>query len=406
MQNIFTFTVSVISIVSHAACGMERGKERVDKEIDIAENIMRNYPAGGYITPTNFGRRPVEVETSLQIGCFQGINDERQEISFNGVLSLEWTDDFITECGKQAQSNQTGVSMRMPASEIWTPLVLQGSDYKNALKLVEMRSNTIVKLEWDEDSSSCQWNPTGNFLAQCDLDYRIFPFDFHICLYTFQMLSDIDQVVMVIANNSDPVKFKRGEQSKNADTWELLFVKTELHSEIDVTYNTVSYSTITFKFVAKRRAYYYVLTIIIPSVMVSCIQLFALYHPHCPEKPAFFIVTLLAFWVIQQVITDIIPETSKKCALLSHLGVQSVICVVNTIASIFCLRALHSDQVSITYRMASSGSQEQQSSNPIWKAKHLKRKRAEQIVNIVDNVLFVAGLSATLLSPVLFYLRK
>ena len=130
--------------------------------------------------------------------------------------------------------------------------------------------------------------------------------------------------------------FNGGEKLNNE-----LWTFRKLEEKIGETYynfNPVGfYSSFIFYFELSRKPSYFLITIVLPAVLLQVLQIAAVLLPFdCEERPAYSITVMLSLSVLLTSITQEIPKTSQTVLLVLNVSIQVVfgaICIVYSLIS-------------------------------------------------------------------------
>ena len=344
----------------------------IDK-ILLARDLIDNYPASGlqvipYHQPEEL---PIVVNCSLQIMSFEGIDDVSEQISFIGDFYFQWTDPFL----KSPQYDNFPSLFSVDFNKIWYPQIALADDPIDMFSIMAVGYKYPLIVE--TSTGRIQWFPSARFASKCQIDLSKFPFDSQTC--KFELVSwfhnSSDLVLKAWTAN---VSFASENSKTASNVWLLEKVSIQKSSYF------ANYSALAFIFHCRRKPTYYFFNILIPMGLLSFLQMGGLLYPHGPERPNFFLVLLLTFWVIQQVTSSIIPKTSNSCAIANLLSMQSVFAIVVTTQSIIGCKIYERKKLKKGTKVGSTFD---------WLL----------AVHISDIVLFVISLGINILPPIIIY---
>ena len=158
-----------------------------------------------------------------------------------------------------------------------------------------------------------RWEPGGVFRTMCEIDITYFPFDEQSCALVFGAWS-YHTTKMNLTNSSSEINMDSYE--KNGE-WQI--VSTAANRD-EFSYECCPderFSFVAFQLHIRRRYTFYVMNVILPS-MVTSILLLSIFY--CPpgQKVQIGVVVLLSFRIFLLNVTDSIPKTSDHIPLLGN----------------------------------------------------------------------------------------
>ncbi len=155
------------------------------------------------------------------------------------------------------------------------------------------------------------WMTPVILLTSCRIDARFFPFDTQHCELRFGSWSyDMDKLDLRVLEHGD----ERVEFVENG-VWELndMRVDRELRECCVVPFAEIEYMVL-----LNRRPMFHVLSVILPSVLLSLMNLMVFMLPtESGEKVSLGITNLLALVLFQQLIGDSLPPTTDFQPIIS-----------------------------------------------------------------------------------------
>ena len=156
------------------------------------------------------------------------------------------------------------------------------------------------------------WTETDKYDPLCDVDPQAFPFDIQTCsLRVTGWMTDSSYV------NYTTYGIVLDE-FHNSSEWDL--VKSQTYSFESDTEEYTS-SNVVFEFTFKRRSGYYILTVIVPFIVVSVLGLLTFpLPPESGEKVSLGMTCLLSFFVIQASVSEHLPTSSHSMPYIGRFG--------------------------------------------------------------------------------------
>ncbi|TRY98908.1 hypothetical protein DNTS_032003 [Danionella cerebrum] len=301
-----------------------------------AERIpLRSFPCGGQLNQQL--HRPRE-RVSLWLRWFlteihsvfiHHQDEKNQMMTTNVWVKQEWIDSRLRW---KPEDYENVTSMRIPAQFIWKPDIVL---YNNADGDFMVTHLTKAQLFHD---GRLTWSPPAIYKSSCSIDVSFFPFDQQNCTMKFGSWtydrSKIDLIRM--SETVDQMDYwESGEWALVSADASYNLKKYECCSE--------EYADITFSFIIRRLPLYYMINLIIPCLLISCLTVLVFYLPSdCGEKVTMCISVLLALTVFLLLITEIIPSTSLVIPLIGeYLLFIMIFVTLSIIITVFVLNVHH-----------------------------------------------------------------
>ena len=158
---------------------------------------------------------------------------------------------------------------------------------------------------------SIRWEPGGVFKTMCAIDITFFPFDTQECSLQFGAWS-YHTTKMNLTNSSATINLDSYE--KNGE-WEIAGSAVRRGEFFYECCPLERFSYMSFAIHMRRRYTFYVMNVILPS-MVTSILLLSIFYCPSGQKVQIGVVVLLSFRIFLLNVTDSIPKTSDHIPLL------------------------------------------------------------------------------------------
>ena len=169
---------------------------------------------------------------------------------------------------------------------------------------VEIRNNGLVT-----------WIPGGQWITECAVNMKLFPFDTQTCNVTF--INWVYKAALQYRMRN-PGKIRLDVYSPNRE-WDLVKATSNtsiLRIEFDGNL-TMTLSTAMFSLELRRSSGYYVLNLIVPSMTLSLISVLMFWlPPNSGERVSFGITILLSFSVTMLMMSDVTPKSGSDMPIL------------------------------------------------------------------------------------------
>ena len=162
-----------------------------------------------------------------------------------------------------------------------------------------------------KNTGRIHWEPGGIFKTICQIDITYFPFDDQYCSLMFGAWS-YHTNKMNLTNSSQEVNL---DSYKPNGEWEMLDTVASRDEFFYECCPDDRFSFTAFKIHMRRRYTFYVMNVILPSMVTSVLLLSIFYCPPS-QKVQIGVVVLLSFRIFLLNVTDSIPKTSDHIPLL------------------------------------------------------------------------------------------
>ncbi len=269
---------------------------------------------------------PTEVEVYLNVFNLIGIESSRETFTLNADITLVWHDPNLAWDSRRANFTQ----IYLPAEMVWRPdvgILNSARDVvnKNWVDMfpVKVRCNSNTNR-----TAIVTWRMSQLFIVRCELKMFYFPFDSQTC--------SLD--VGTLASTLKQIKMTGGRTYKSISVISLsnssifTLVGHEIHYPTSTFAGLIqATSAVSFALKMKRLPPYYVFNFIMPCMLLSLVGLMTMCLPcECGEKMTLLICVLVAFTVLQLIISDIVPHSST----IPLLGIYVNLSFILTAASL------------------------------------------------------------------------
>ena len=178
-------------------------------------------------------------------------------------------------------------------------------------------------------SGRVQLTSIGKDTTFCSMNLRYFPFDKHTCQIEFNEISRYGVNVTTgnyshyaregIVFQNDPLNANRQLLVENGE-WELVSLKLDTSPQIIVLGEAIiTYPMYIVIVELQRKPNFYVMILMIPSILVSLISVIGFLLPsESGEKVSLQLTTLLSYSLVFLVIVDIIPPVGGNFPLIGN----------------------------------------------------------------------------------------
>ncbi|XP_020364571.1 acetylcholine receptor subunit delta [Oncorhynchus kisutch] len=232
--------------------------------------------------------------------------------------------------------------LRLPPSMVWLPeIVLENNN--DAQFQVAYYCNVLINPE-----GYVYWLPPAIFRSSCAINVNYFPFDWQNCTLKFTSLTyNAKEITMQLKEELEDDKSYKVEWiiidpagfTENGE-WEIIHKPARRNTYKNIPIESNKHQDITFYLIIKRKPLFYIVNIIIPSVLISFMATLVYYLPaDSGEKMTLSISVLLAQSVFLLLISQRLPETSMAIPLI--VKYLMFIMVLVTVVVLHCVVVLN-----------------------------------------------------------------
>ncbi|XP_075260046.1 neuronal acetylcholine receptor subunit beta-3-like isoform X2 [Convolutriloba macropyga] len=315
MRSLLLITVIIFSHLGRISCQFNNSAQEMELFSEIQKKLTRFSPPADLFNKSVYPY--FDLYKILDIDEKNGLISVKAFVcGYYYVPSVRWN-----------VSEKDGASqMFFPRFSFWTPDIVPLDAVDT---LYESFYNQIVR---GDNGMVAAYSSLVTIRFSCIFDVALFPFDEQYCpIHIGQWASDVTQYRL----NLDPTFNMNGSlpllHFKQSDQWDLM---TPLNYRIEtLTEGARSYDQIVINIAIRRQSLFYVVVFVIPTVVLYILSSFVFLLPaQSGEKLTLAITTLLSEIVTLDIISNILPASSKHFPVL---GYYILIVVVQMSWSIF-----------------------------------------------------------------------
>ncbi|XP_033628138.1 neuronal acetylcholine receptor subunit alpha-3-like [Asterias rubens] len=293
----------VVLVVTWTGCGLLTGCEGSDTAQKLYETLMETY--NPLIRPVENTSEVLDVRIGLTLSQLVDVDEQNQIMITSIWLKQKWN-DYKLSWNPDDYDGQT--RMYLPVDQIWKPdIALYNTAEGNYA--VDVVNSATVKYD-----GTVLWNPPVIFRSSCSIDISFFPFDEQRCKMKFGTWTYDGSVVDL---NPLSHRVERENYRPNGE-WDIVESPIEKHA-IKYPCCTEVYQDVTYTFVLHRNPLFYVITLVLPCILIALLTVLVFYLPSAAqEKITLCISVLLALIVFLLLIPSIIPPTSTTVPLITR----------------------------------------------------------------------------------------
>lgn len=288
---------------------------------EAAEELFFELTKGYHaqVRPVSSDNESVMVDFSLSISQLIDV-DERSQIMTTSVwVRHKWKDVYL----QWNPEDYNGINViHIPAARIWRPDILL---YNNADGNFDVQylTNAIV-----DHNGSVTWFPPAIYKSACKINIAHFPFDEQNCTMKFGPWSH-DSAKIDMESGND---FVDQEDYWPNGEWEIMESPAKAHHVAYPCCPNEFYADVTYTFILHRKPLFYVVTLVVPCLLISFLTILVFYLPSdAQEKITLSVSILLALIVFLLLIPNLIPPTSTTLPLIGKYMLFTMVLVTISI---------------------------------------------------------------------------
>ncbi|XP_056397699.1 5-hydroxytryptamine receptor 3A-like [Hyla sarda] len=294
-------------------------------EVRLLHSLMNGYEAK--VRPVQDWKTVINVHVDITIYAILSVEEKNQLLTTYFVYNRYWKDEFL-QWNPRDFDNMTIISI--PKENIWVPDIMINEFVDSGKPLghsfVYIKNTGLVKFQ-----------KTNRVSTMCMFHTYFFPFDAHNCTLSFRsQLHTTKHINMSIGRTAKDVK-KELSKFYNQGEWELVKVYSTYTLETD---EDEEFAMLMFHIIFKRHPLYYVVNLIIPSILLMILDIIGFYLPiESGERITFKVTLLLGYSVFLIIVTDALPASAHTTPIIdSYFLVCMALFAISLMESIFIVR--------------------------------------------------------------------
>ena len=275
----------------------------------LFQDIIDNHDAR--VAPFDTALDSLPLTLIFFLMSLRQVNEKDQAISLSLWTYMGWQDSRLS----WTPSSYGGIKRLITTSkQVWTPSTVCLFNEINEDKcFTDERLVSITSFGW------ATYATTRETVTQCAIDISMYPFDLHNCtLYYGNLFHDND----FLEFNLD-FSLISTEYFIQNEEWDL--INTDIRETFYVSLN-VTIRQVHVDVIFKRRPIYVLLSVFLPVVMLSVLNLFCFILPiESGEKMGTSMAIFLTFAVFLTIINDSMPKSDKTPYFTVFLVTQLLI---------------------------------------------------------------------------------
>ncbi|KAI6231361.1 hypothetical protein M3Y95_00373400 [Aphelenchoides besseyi] len=310
-MRILAFSIFIFAYQTHAS----------DDEERLMMDVFRGY--NNLIQPVkHLNQTPQIVKLALQLYLLINVDEKDQTMNTNVWLTLKWTDFQMV----WNPTHYGGLKeIRVSPDKVWLPDIVLFNNADGNYE-VSFMCNVVIGHE-----GNMLWVPPALYKSSCILDVEYFPFDEQTCHLVFGSWTyNQDEIHMdfIQAEMIDLSVFQ------TSSIWDLIDAPASLVNKR---------SRMEFQVRIRRKALFYTVVLIIPTVLMAVLNLAVFFLPaDSTEKVTLCISILLSIVVFLLLVSKILPPTSSTIPLIAkYLLLTLVLNIVTIMVTVIILNVYH-----------------------------------------------------------------
>ncbi|XP_070539565.1 neuronal acetylcholine receptor subunit alpha-6-like [Ptychodera flava] len=300
--------------------------ERMDEAEDrLHRHLFSNYSK--YVRPNENGE-PIFYHFGVGLATLHDVDEKQQILKTGGWTVQEWNDNRL----QWDPATFNGIyDILVPTEWLWVPSIkIDGIEREQSY----LSKSEKASVKYD---GMVVHSPGDKFKTSCTLDISLFPFDKQNCELLFYSPYLPNEILTIRAMDGVILRKYNGHVA-----WDLVNTSSIVR-DIFVTEDenvTKTWRSVHYVLHLQRRPLYYIVNIILPSIVQSGLSLFVFWLPcDAGEKLSFSVSILISTSVFSVMVMDIMPVTSEAIPLIMQLiYFNFLIVAVSIVLSIFVLR--------------------------------------------------------------------
>ncbi|XP_069802742.1 5-hydroxytryptamine receptor 3A-like [Dendropsophus ebraccatus] len=292
--------------------------------VELSDYLMNGYHKG--VRPVKNWRRTTTVYIEIAINTILEVEEKNQIVKSYISYNQSWVDDFLTWDPTQFD-NITYIYL--PTNSIWLPDIMieevVGTVESKDIPYTYVNSRGIV----------FKSNPL-HITTSCNLHIYYFPFDLLNCSISFRswLHSTHDINLSSWRTAKDIIRLP----AENEGQWDLVDVVPRYHLLTD---HNLQFGQIKFYVSLRRRPLFYVVNLILPSIILMVLDIIGFYiPPESGERISFKITLLLGYSVFLLIVYNALPATGAPLIGI-YFALCMILLLISLTQSILIVRSFH-----------------------------------------------------------------
>ena len=256
--------------------------------------VTRNYDK--LITPISDYGYYKNIYITMSLFSINDVDELGHKLVTTARLVILW-DDYKLEWAPGAYKGISRFFYRQ--SQVWRP----GIALVNGFTKLKELGDDFIEVSVDYDGYIF-WKPFEVFESKCTIDIHYFPFDTQQCELKFEVWMNTDLKLLLGSSGLDIREYESN------DEWSVISTYTRQDER----------TTAVFGMYIRRNPAYYMLSIVLPVVFLSLLEVFTFVLPSDGgEKMGYSVTVFLAFAVFLTIVSESLPVSSTPSLISVYL---------------------------------------------------------------------------------------
>ncbi|XP_072035419.1 neuronal acetylcholine receptor subunit alpha-9-I-like [Amphiura filiformis] len=326
MARFFVFAVCFLIL----AIGVAAKANEKSAAAKLLEKCLENYG------PTSL--RPVKDEATttvvivrLLITQIIALIETDQTLVLSGWLKWSWFDENF-----KWSSRKHGVEkLLVNTDQIWMPDIALHTNVDTGFERYKLKTAAVYP------NGEVIYASPAILTFTCKINARLFPFDYQVCNMTFSSWNFHGNEVNLLASNGSDSSQKEFAQN---GVWELKKIKVRRIEKMYIVGSKLEpFPELRYSLYLKRRPLFHVLSIIIPCLPLSILNLLVfLLPPEAGEKVGLGMTNLLALALFQQLVSAAVPPSSDNSPVITYYFTPMIgLACISVVNAVFMLKLFY-----------------------------------------------------------------
>ena len=292
----------------------------------LSEQLLINYT--NYIRPRINQSDLVDVSITPYIYAILEFDEAKGLFSWYGTFEIEWMDDFIKW---NTSTNDDLLTLNLPANRVWIPkIIIKNSANKRTFFSFDNDFDYMTTIVNYTYNGSADLEIGGIIETTCEATMLYYPADRQVCSLQIYVQSEGLRFVEKSEYAVFPSSIEWFEQNSEWEIW-------------NMTSNIYYDGILHFNVYIKRKPLFLCITLVLPIILVSIVNLFVFTLPiGSGERTSFSVTLFLTFVIVAMAVADSLPHGNQMSIFSIILVIRLVVSSLTTIMAIVTI-SFHCD---------------------------------------------------------------
>ena len=294
---------------------------------NISEQLLGNYT--NYIRPRINQSELVDVSIKPYIYAILKFDEAKGLFSWYGTFEIEWMDDFIKW---NTSVTHDLLTINLPANRVWIPkIIIKNSANKRTFFSFDNDFDYMTTIVNYKYNGSADLEIGGIIETTCEVNMLYYPADRQVCSLQIYVQSEGIRFVEKSGYSVFPSSIEWFEQNSEWEIWNMT----------SIIYNS---GFLQFDVYIKRKPLFLCITLVLPIILVSIVNLFVFTLPiGSGERTSFSVTLFLTFVIVAMTVADSLPHGNQMSIFSIILVIRLVVSSLTTIVAIVTISFHYDD---------------------------------------------------------------